>query len=174
MIFTDLDGSKSFYRAHAPRWASQPLSGAGAAMKGGRLNRPGVHALYLADSRETAIAEYTQLSPLMPPLTLVEYHVELTRVVDFRNGYDPGAWQALWQELNCNWRNDAFLQGAEPPSWVISDEVHEARAKGILFPSTKSKGVNLVVYTDTLEQGDHVSAHDPNEALPRDQSSWGS
>lgn len=172
MIFTDLDGSIPFFRAHTPRWASQPLSGAGAALKGGRLNRPGVHALYLADSTETAIAEYVQLSSLMPALTLVQYQVVLQRVVDFRQGYAPGAWQPLWQELNCNWRNDAFLQGAEPPSWVIADEVQTSGATGVLFPSTKGKGVNLVIYTDALSPEDRISVLDPTQALPRDQSSW--
>jgi RES domain-containing protein len=56
--FAALVGSLGFYRAHTPRWASEPLSGAGAARQGGRPNRAGVHALYLATSQETAIAEY--------------------------------------------------------------------------------------------------------------------
>nr|WP_245682169.1 RES domain-containing protein [Halomonas gudaonensis] len=33
---------------HVPRWAYAPTSGAGAAEHGGRLNRPGLPALYLA------------------------------------------------------------------------------------------------------------------------------
>ncbi|TIO05675.1 MAG: RES domain-containing protein, partial [Mesorhizobium sp.] len=30
-----------------PKWAFLPTSGAGAAMDGGRFNRPGIEALYL-------------------------------------------------------------------------------------------------------------------------------
>ncbi len=110
MILTELGGPAHFFRAHTPEWASQPLSGAGAANKGGRLNRPGNHALYLSDSADTAIAEYQQLSPLMPPLTLVTYQVVLHRVVDFSAGFDPEHWTPLWQELTCDWRRLAFYE----------------------------------------------------------------
>ena len=46
MIVTHLDRITA-YRVHTPKWASMPLSGAGAATHGGRVNRPGVEALYL-------------------------------------------------------------------------------------------------------------------------------
>ena len=172
MIATALDGSQPFYRAHTPEWASQPLSGAGAAKQGGRLNRPGVHALYLANSSDTAIAEYQQLSPLMPPCTLVAYQVTLASVVDFRQGFDPNAWSSLWQDLYCNWRKMAFIEEIEPPSWVLSDEVMAAGHAGVLFPSTHTKGVNLVVYLDALKARDQLAVHDPDGKLPRDRSSW--
>ncbi len=47
MILTEL-GPVTAYRMHTPRWATAPTSGAGAAAHGGRANRPGVSALYLA------------------------------------------------------------------------------------------------------------------------------
>ena len=83
MILTEL-GPVTAYRMHTPRWATAPTSGAGAAAHGGRANRPGVTALYLALEPETAVREYQQLSPLMPPGTLVSYTVRLAPVVDFR------------------------------------------------------------------------------------------
>lgn len=172
MIVTSLDGSTLFYRAHTPEWASQPLSGAGAAKVGGRLNRPGVHALYLSDSPECAIAEYRQLSPIMPPCTLATYHVALGAVVDFRGGFVPNVWSPLWQELYCNWRGMAFLEGVEPPSWVLADEVLAAGHCGVLFPSLHTGGINLVVYPDALRATDRLSVHDPEGRLPRDRSSW--
>lgn len=172
MIVVGLDGSMPFYRAHTPQWASQPLSGAGAARHGGRLNRPGVHALYLSDSPETAIAEYTQDDPLMPPLTLVSYRVGMASVVDFRGGYAPDEWLPLWQDLTGNWRREALLEGIEPASWNIGDLVIEAGHAGILFPSVRGRGINLVVYTDQLAPGDHLAVHDPGGRLPRDRSSW--
>jgi RES domain-containing protein len=48
------------YRAHDPRWSFKPLSGDGAALYGGRYNRKGVPALYLALDAITAVREITQ------------------------------------------------------------------------------------------------------------------
>ena len=173
MIVTSLDGLQLFYRAHTPEWASQPLSGAGASQKGGRLNRPGVHALYLAASSETAIAEYRQLSTIMPPCTLVEYSINVASVVDFRSGYVPESWSPLWQDLYCNWRKLALLDEIEPPSWILADQVIAAGHGGVLFPSSiHAKGINLVVYPDCLKNGDIVVVHDPESQLPRDRRSW--
>ena len=41
-------GPITAYRMHTPRWAGTPTSGAGAGVHGGRANRPGTDALYLA------------------------------------------------------------------------------------------------------------------------------
>lgn len=67
------------YRMHVPKWAASPLSGEGSALHGGRANRPGVGAIYLALDFETAVKEYQQLSPLLPPGTLVTYQVTLVQ-----------------------------------------------------------------------------------------------
>lgn len=74
------------YRVHVPRWAFSPTSGAGAREHGGRLNRVGVDALYLSLEEQTALAEYKQLSALMPPGLIVSYTVSVTNIVDFRSG----------------------------------------------------------------------------------------
>ncbi|MCP1364550.1 RES domain-containing protein, partial [Halomonas sp. BBD48] len=66
MILTSL-ADQPAYRVHVPRWAIAPTSGAGSAQHGGRLNRIGVSALYLALDEQTALTEYRQLSTLMPP-----------------------------------------------------------------------------------------------------------
>ena len=172
MIVTALNGAAVFYRAHSPQWASQPLSGSGAARHGGRLNQPSVNALYLADSQATAIAEYHQTDSLMPPCTLVTYRVVVQRVVDFRAGYDPNHWSPLWQELSCNWRRMALFKRTEPPSWILADEVRRAGHAGVLYPSMRASGVNLVVYPDALGANDVLAVHDPDRSLPRDQRSW--
>ena len=92
------------YRMHTPRWATAPTSCAGAAIHDGRANRPGTQALYLALEPETAVREYKQLSPLMPPGTLVSYTVRVAPVVDFRAEYDGARWSELWEEFHCDWR----------------------------------------------------------------------
>jgi len=100
---------------------------------------------------ETAVREYQQLSPLMPPGTLVSYTVRLAPVVDFRAGYDSRRWSDLWEEFHCDWRELWFNQRVEPPSWVLADEALAAGAKGILFASRLATGgTNLVVFNEQL------------------------
>ena len=172
MILTEL-GPVAAYRMHTPRWASAPTSGTGAAAHGGRANRPGTPALYLSLETETAIREYQQLSPLMPPGTLVSYTVRVTPIVDFSAGYDAANWSDLWQDYHCDWRELWFNQRVEPPSWVLADEVLNAGAKGILFASKLALGgLNLVLYNEMLTGDDTLQVHDPAGSLPKNQDSW--
>lgn len=153
-----------FYRMHTPRWAKTPTSGAGAAKHGGRFNRPGVPALYLAGQTETAIAEYKQDLSLMPPGTLVQYELSLSAAV-MLDQYEAEKWDPIWEDWNCEWRKLA-LEGTEPPSWLMGDIAMESGAKGILFPSTKQpSGLNLVVYTERLGPKDLLRAVDPRGDL---------
>jgi RES domain-containing protein len=149
-----------FYRMHTPRWAVMPTSGAGAAKHGGRFNRPGVPALYLADTTETAIAEYKQDLTLMPPGTLVQYELSLSATI-LVDEYEREGWDSIWEDWNCEWRKLA-LEGTEPPSWLMGDIAIESGANGILFPSTKQAGGrSLVVYTELLGPNDVLRAVDP-------------
>jgi RES domain-containing protein len=172
MIFTRLTGLTA-YRMHTPKWAVAPTSGAGAALHGGRANRPGVAALYLSLEAQTAIDEYQQVSPLLPPGTMVSYQVTVDSVLDFGAGNDPAQWSALWEEFFCDWRELWFNQHIEPPSWVLGDEAIAAGAKGILFTSQARRGgTNLMLYTDFLGAADLIKVYDPAHALPRNQQSW--
>ena len=58
MILTHIGPEYTFFRAFTPQWAYQPESGAGAAVRGGRFNRQGVEARYLAASADVALVEY--------------------------------------------------------------------------------------------------------------------
>jgi RES domain-containing protein len=174
MILTSIGPDAPFHRAFTPRWAHAPESGAGAALAGGRFNRPGVEARYLAATAETALAEYQGESPLLPPATLVTFLVTAKNVVDFTGGYDPAHWTPIWAEAHGNWKGMAFLEGVEPPSWVIGDIVRDAGYPGILYRSARhTKGVCLVLFPDDQPRsGFTARAHDPSGALPRDQASW--
>ena len=172
MILTGL-GPVTAWRMHAPRWAAEPLSGAGAGAHGGRANRPGTPALYLALEAQTALREYQQLSPLMPPGTLVSYTVAVEPVVDFRGGHEAGPWAASWQDFGCDWRQLWFDQRIEPPSWALADQALAVGAKGILFRSMLvPEGTNLVIYNAMLDKGDRLEVYDPAGDLPRNQDSW--
>nr|WP_269747071.1 RES domain-containing protein [Elstera litoralis] len=71
------------FRAHDPRWSFAPLSGAGAAQKGGRFNPVGCAALYLSLDLTTAILEASQgFSFKVPPLTLVSYTIDCEDIHD--------------------------------------------------------------------------------------------
>ncbi|MGE8305819.1 MULTISPECIES: RES family NAD+ phosphorylase [Pseudomonas] len=69
------------YRLHTPKWAIAPMSGAGAATQGGRANRKGLEALYLSLEPATAVAEFQQGSPFLPPGLLVSYSLTLDLVL---------------------------------------------------------------------------------------------
>ena len=161
------------YRMHVPKWAVTPASGAGAARHGGRANRPGVAAVYLALEVETAVKEYQQVSSLLPPGTLVSYEVTVGPIADFRAGFDSSKWDPIWEDFYCDWRELWFNQRIEPPSWVVGDEAIVAGAKGILFRSRfHESGTNLMIYPDTLDATDVLAVFDPGASLPKNQDSW--
>jgi len=86
------------YRALMPSWAHRPESGAGAALVGGRFNRPTVEARYLAATPAAALGEYQGESPLLPPTTVATYRVTAQAVFDFTDGYDADHWSPIWAE----------------------------------------------------------------------------
>ena len=163
-----------FYRAFSPRWAHQPESGAGASLAGGRFNRPGVPARYLARESETALIEYRAEWPFLPPSTLVSFRVTANPVVDFTGGYQAGVWSSIWAEAGCNWKALSMLEDIEPPSWVIGDLVRESGFAGILYRSARSSdGVCLVLFPEMQSHtGFTATAHDPTGELPKNQDSW--
>jgi len=160
MILTDLPPGTLLFRAHAPQWADRPLSGAGAARQGGRFNREGVEALYLSLEALTALREYQQTSPFLPPCTMCSYTAALCNLVDLRQLHHGEPWDALWHDWREDWRYLKLELNVEPPSWVLSDLV---LAHG---------GSNFVVYMHQLKAGDWIKVNDPDRRLPRDQSSW--
>ncbi|WP_250475144.1 RES family NAD+ phosphorylase [Caballeronia sp. GAFFF1] len=172
MIVTDLPKGTTLYRAHTPRWADRPMGGAGAALKGGRFNREGVEALYLSLEVLTALREYQQTSPFLPPCTICSYMAALRDLVDLRQ-LDRGNWDELWGDWREDWRYWKFEQHIEPPTWVLSDLVRDVGYTGIIFPSqAHAGGTNVVVFIDRLANGNSIEVNDPNEKLPRNQSSW--
>ena len=149
------------------------MSGAGAAKHGGRANRPGVEALYLALDTETAVREYQQVSSLLPPGTLTSYQLTVEPVADFTAGYDASVWPPIWEDFYCDWRELWFNQRIEPPSWIVGDTVIAAGGKGILFPSqARVGGTNLVLFVNALTATDSLQVYDPGRSLPQNQNSW--
>ena len=173
MILHDLPPGSTLFRAHTPQWASQPTSGAGAAAKGGRFNREGIEALYLSLDEVTALREYQQTSPFLPPCTMCSYTVALRNLVDLRQLHRGEPWDELWQDWREDWRHLKFDLHIEPPTWVLGDMVLARGHTGILFPSqANDNGTNVVVFLDQIKDDNTVEVNDPHGHLPRDQSSW--
>lgn len=173
MKIVRLGPDEIFHRYLTPKWAFVPLSGAGAAVDGGRFNRPGVEALYLSRSAQTALEEYRQGASITPPTTLAAYILALEKVADLSAGYDPASWSPAWSEWDCNWRKLARIDGKIPPSWMLADSLVVEGFSGVLFPSLRHHGgTNLVVFSGNLTSVDKLQVHDPDRRLPRDQSSW--
>lgn len=173
MILEHLPAGTLLYRAHMPEWASSPRSGAGAARKGGRFNREGVEALYLSLDEITALREYQQTSPFLPPCTVCSYTATLVNLVDLRQLHHGDPWDDLWHSWQEDWRHQKFDLHVEPPTWVLGDLMLDAGHTGIIFPSMVNPGgANIVVFSDRLDGENRIEVNDPDGRLPRDRSSW--
>lgn len=138
-------------------------------MAGGRFNRIGVPALYLSFDEATSAAEYRQDNDIADPYTMVAYISALPDLYDLRQL--DGTWDPLWHDWNCDWRQ-LYVDGIEPPSWILGDILLEMDKPGLIFPSiVNPSGTNVVLFTDRLTP-DMLSVHDPLGLLPADQQSW--
>ena len=158
-----------WYRAMVPRWSHLPLSGAGAAHKGSRFNRPGLETLYLADTPMTALAEFLQDSPMLGPVVLASYVVGPVEVADL-TGEQPV--DDPWRDWRAPWRLIANIQKTTPPSWACGDAALAARLDGIRYPSTRREGgTALALYTGDIAP-DKLAVYDPDGSLPKTALSW--
>lgn len=165
-----------WYRAHDPRWAVDPESGAGAAVHGGRFNRKGVNALYLASSIEGAWAEAQQgLVFAARPKTVIAYQVDCTDVVDLRVTSEQAAWVVTESDLACPWRLDV-AEGRVPATWKLADRLRRADVAGIqvasVAPGAPAGAHNLILFAWSRSKPHQVLAHDPHGDLPRNANSW--
>jgi len=167
MILHDLPPGTTLFRALTPQWANRPTSGADASSRGGRFNREGVEALYLSLEEVTALREYQQTSPFLPPCTMCSYTVTLRGLVDLRQLGHGEPWDELWHDWREDRRHLQFERHLEPPTWVLGDMVLAQGHTGILFPSQANDGgTNVVVYVDRLKEGNSVEVNDPDGRLP--------
>jgi RES domain-containing protein len=155
----------------APKWAHDPLSGAGAALRGGRFNPPGMPALYMSEEFVTAVAEYEQDLGIRPG-TLCAYDVKSERIVDLADartlktlGVDAAAVRAPWKQI-------AFVERRSPPTWPLAERLLAERINGARVPSVRATGLNLVLWRSNVQGAASVAALDPLRDLPADQSSW--
>ncbi len=164
------------FRAHDPAWSFTPLSGAGAAMRGGRFNRKGVATLYLSLDIVTAVGECTQgFTHRLQPLTLCEYDVDCADIADLHSPTGRAALDVSLEDLACSWLA-VQLASRTPPSWRVVDRLMGSGHAGALMPSFVPGAVdgsaNLVLWRWGSELPHRVAVYDPQRRLPSDQSSW--
>ena len=164
------------HRAHVPRWAWAPTSGAGAAAKGGRFNPVGVPALYLGLTVEGMLLEMGHgFGHRFDPLTICAYDVDVDDIIDLRTDADRSAQGIGLASMACPWAYDR-ANGRTPASWTLSASLIRAGAAGILAPSfargARPSMANLVLWKWGPAPPHRVEVHDPNGRLPRDQASW--
>lgn len=164
------------YRAHDPRWSFKPLSGEGGALYGGRYNRKGLPALYLALDAITAVREITQgLARKFDPCVLCSYDVDCKPLADLRTQAGRSEHGVKLTEMRCAWFLEA-VSGAEPASWQIADRLIAEGYVGLLTPSfvpgATKDAHNLVLWKWGAALPTKVSVYDPSGRLPKDQLSW--
>lgn len=165
------------YRALEPRWSVEPLSGAGAALSGGRFNLAGMPALYLSDHFATALFERSQgLAKLLKPVLLVTYQIDCADIYDLT---DPVVRQNfgidLKMDMDVPWRED-LARGRHPRSWSLTEKLYQQGVAGIFVPSfapgNRQSGKNLVLWRWGEKSPHRVRIYDPDRFLPRNPLSW--
>lgn len=164
------------YRAHNPGWAFDPISGAGAALHGGRFNPAGRPALYTSLTQQCAWTEAQQGFPFKAqPVTICAYEIDCDDIEDL---CDPDTRTRLGidiADLSCPWE-DLMHRGFVPPSWKLAERLIAANVAGIVVPSFASGATAImrnVVFWDWGDGLPHqVRVIDDLGRLPRDRSSW--
>ncbi len=164
------------YRAHDPRWAFQPLSGDGAAVRGGRFNPKGMPALYLGLTIVTAVKEANQgFARKLDPCVLCAYEIACENVVDLRTDSARHTAEVAFEDLACPWLAMVTAR-QEPPSWRLAYRLFDIGQAGILVPSfapgATPDDTNLVLWRWGSEPPHQVNVFDPSGRLPKDQLSW--
>lgn len=157
------------YRAHDPAWAWQPLSGDGAAAKGGRFNPVGTPALYLALTIEGMFLEVSHgFGHRFDPLTVCSYNLHIDGLIDLRTEAARGQAGVSLENMACAWAMDV-ASGNTPASWCVAERLIAGGAAGILVPSfargARQDMTNLVVWRWGPKRPYQVTVHDPSRRL---------
>lgn len=158
------------YRALNPIFASEPLSGRGAQIYGGRFNRKGTPALYMSLSVMTALREANQVGSLQPT-TLVSYDADIERVFDCR---DAAALLAEGMTMSAladsTWR-DQMRSSGEANTQAFARRLAAAGHHGLLVrsfaPGATDDDLNLVLWRWSASAPSRLTLIDDENRLSR-------
>jgi RES domain-containing protein len=158
------------YRALNPRWATDPLSGEGAALYGGRFNARGTPVLYTSLSPVTALKEAQQVGTFQP-ITLVAYEASIPRLFDGRDIDALETFGMMPADLaGPGWR-DAMRGGRLAPTQSFGARLKEAGIHGLLVssfaPGADAGDLNIVVFTWNSAGGATLRVIDDERRLAR-------
>ncbi len=159
------------FRAFVPRWAHDPLSGAGAARFGGRWNPVGAPAFYGALELSTAWAEYNQ-SLVQHPALIVTFRLIGAMLADLTDpevlgklDLDEAIHRIEWRAI----RED----GGRPETDVVREKLLGERFDGLIYPSVMSRGGRCVaLWRWNGPRQPRLVAVDPEGRLPTSPASW--
>jgi RES domain-containing protein len=168
--------AQTVYRFHNPKWAFEPLSGAGATKYGGRFNPSGTPALYTSLDIPTAVIEANQgLASKIRPLTLCSYEVEYDAILDLTSVQIRRQLGISMDDLACPWRLD-IARGNTPKSWSLACDLMASNIPGMIVQSfahdATADNINLVLWHWSDRTPTCITAYDPQGHLPKNQDSW--
>lgn len=152
-----MDYSGPLFRALHPRYTREPLSGEGARRYGGRFNRQGRSALYLASDFDTLRYEIARGGAFQPSV-VVEFVARISGLADgcdetvlARYGLTPGALADPEWRLRMHRRETV-------PTQELAEALIDAGLAGIAVPSfakgARRGSLNIVLW----HWGEHSSA----------------
>ncbi len=115
-----------FHRIVQRRWAQMALDGEGAKKYGGRWNPPGVHAVYLADSRALAALEIIVHAPReVLPLEwrVISVVIPDSWVEEIAPEEFPKDWRAQPFSDHARRLGAAWMRGGKMPAYLLRSAI---------------------------------------------------
>jgi RES domain-containing protein len=154
------------YRIIDDEFRTDPLSGIGSVIKGGRYNAPGIfEALYSSDSRITALYEIDALFgnddvPHSPELMLT-LDVRLSRVLDLADNALRDALGATLEELLAPYIQDQLLSGEAPTQRLGRLAFRSKNFSALRVPSAARPAArNVVIFPARFAPNEQVRLYD--------------
>ena len=159
------------YRAHSPRYAYAPLSGAGAGSTGGRWNAPGAETLYLSANPTTAILETQPNLDKFKPVTLVSYVLSKAKLFDTRDPNTHTGYDITPDLLAIDWYTHVVEQ-TQAPTWALAAKLAADGFHGVSYASAHNGLENVALWAWNRSGEATLRVVDQDRRLPKNDKSW--